>query len=140
MKGLKKSKKDKTPKNVELTSIACSEMDTGMEIDEDISLTAFTKRLCTKTGNPPHAHTVKRWLHNFKAIQRLSPIIEIRTDKYGNPTRIMKKEYPDVTYKKEMRTDITNLKNQQDLILEELKKLIRITELNATDIRELKEK
>ena len=130
-------KQEKTPKDVKLRSVTCSFLDSTMNSEDRTSITRLAKSLEDSDGNCPHVYTVEKFMLDFKAIQPLAPIIKVITNKEGNKVKeIYKIEHPDITYKKEMRTDITNLKNRQDFIVEELKKLTRAVETLTSQLKD----
>ncbi len=126
---MKNKKTEKIPKNIELTSVTCSFLDSTMSYGDKINITNLSKEVELSEGKNPHVHTMEKFMQNFDIIKKLSPMIEVIKNRDGRVKEVWKIEPPDVTYKKEMRADINDLKNSNDNIKEEIKKLARSIEI-----------
>lgn len=120
----KNTHKKKIQKNVELVSLLTSFFDSEMDYGDRLAPTPLAKSIILKNKSHPHFNTVHAKLWEAKLWKEILQSIEIKTNKKGDRITFVEKiEQKKDNFKQEIRNDISEIKNIQDLILSEIKKL-----------------
>lgn len=118
-----KKKKQRVPKDVELTSVTASFFDSEMNYDDEVGITELAKSIFLSNNSHPHVDTMESLARKIKIWQDIAPYLKFVENKKGKISRIRKVEPTDMTFKREIREDLKIIKNQLDKLMNENKEI-----------------